>query len=92
MNTKLVPTILALVAGFITCIMSFVQHVDTVIFAKRFVIVCVIFFAIGMVAKILIDINFKSMAVEEAEEVSEEDGDEEEEEPEDIETAEEEEE
>lgn len=92
MNTKLVPTILALVAGFITCIMSFVQHVDTVIFAKRFVIVCVIFFVIGMVAKILIDINFKSMAVEETEEVSEEDGDEEEEEPEDIETAEEEEE
>ncbi|MCM1257442.1 MAG: hypothetical protein NC307_06275 [Roseburia sp.] len=59
MNTKPIPALLALFAGFVTCIMSFVQHVDIVVFAKRFVIVCVIFFIIGMIARILIEVNFK---------------------------------
>lgn len=60
-NTKSLPAILALIAGFVTCIMSFVQHVDTVVFAKRFVIVCIIFFAIGTVASVIIQMNFKEM-------------------------------
>ena len=61
MNTKPIPALLALIAGFVTCIMSFVQHVDIVVFAKRFVIVCVIFFIIGMIARILIEVNFKDI-------------------------------
>lgn len=61
MNTKPIPALLALFAGFVTCVMSFVQHVDIVVFAKRFVIVCVIFFVIGMVARILIELNFKDI-------------------------------
>ena len=61
MNTKPIPALLALIAGFVTCIMSFVQHVDIVVFAKRFVIVCVIFFIIGMIARILIEVNFKDL-------------------------------
>ena len=61
MNTKSLPAILALIAGFVTCIMSFVQQVDTVVFAKRFVIVCFIFFAIGTVASVVIQMNFKQM-------------------------------
>ena len=59
MNTKPLPAILALVAGFLTCIMSFVQNVDLVIFAKRFIVVCIVFFVIGMVIRIVIDMNFK---------------------------------
>lgn len=59
MNTKPLPAVLALIAGFITCIMSFVQHVDTFIFAKRFVIVCVVFFAIGIVLKVILDKSIK---------------------------------
>lgn len=62
MNTKSLPAVLALIAGFATCIMSFIQHVDTVIFAKRFVIVCIIFFAIGTVISIIINMNFKDMS------------------------------
>lgn len=62
MNTKSIPAVLALIAGFVTCIMSFVQGVDTVVFAKRFVIVCIIFFAIGTVASVVINMNFKEMA------------------------------
>lgn len=81
MNTKSLPAVLALIAGFATCIMSFIQHVDTVVFAKRFVIVCIIFFAIGTVASVIINMNFKEMSDEEAaseekEESSEEEDDE----------------
>lgn len=61
MNTKPIPALLALFAGFVTCVMSFAQHVDIVVFAKRFVIVCVIFFIIGMIARILIELNFKDI-------------------------------
>lgn len=68
MNTKPIPALLALFAGFVTCIMSFVQHVDIVVFAKRFIIVCVIFFIIGMIARILIELNFKDILYPEPEE------------------------
>lgn len=61
MNTKPIPALLALFAGFVTCVMSFMQQVDIVIFAKRFVIVCIIFFIIGMIARILIEMNFKDI-------------------------------
>lgn len=59
MNTKQIPAILALAAGFFTCIMSFVQGVDITVFAKRFIIVCIVFFVIGTVARILIEVNFQ---------------------------------
>lgn len=72
MNTKSLPAVLALIAGFATCIMSFVQHVDTVVFAKRFVIVCIIFFAIGTVASVVIRMNFKDMSEEKEEQEEQE--------------------
>ncbi|MCI8635686.1 MAG: hypothetical protein HFJ05_08840 [Eubacterium sp.] len=65
MNTKSIPACLALVGGFVTCIISFMQHVDTVVFAKRFIIVCIIFFVIGTVASVIINMNFNEMAAEE---------------------------
>ena len=61
MNTKSLPAVIALAAGFVTCIMSFVQGVDTVVFAKRFILVCLIFYVIGTVASVIIQMNFKSM-------------------------------
>lgn len=95
MNTKSLPAILALIAGFVTCVISFIQHVDTVVFAKRFVIVCIIFFAIGTVISVIINMNFKDMSKdlkdsEQEEESSEEDNDEaEQEDPDKVEEAEE---
>lgn len=65
MNTRQLPPVLALVAGFMTCVMSFVQRVDMTVFAKRFIVVTIIFFIIGVVLKIVIDINFKSIAEDE---------------------------
>lgn len=64
MNTKPVPAVVALLAGFVTCIMSFVQHVDITVFAKRFIIVCIVFFIAGCMGKIVLDMNFKEMAEE----------------------------
>ena len=66
MNTKSLPAVLALIAGLTTCVMSFIQHVDTVVFAKRFVIVCVVFFAIGIVISVIIQMNFKDMEEEDS--------------------------
>ena len=89
MNTKSIPACLALVAGFVTCLISFIQGVDIVDFAKRFIVVCLIFFVIGTIASVIINMNFKEMAAEE-EETPKEEGDspaENEEEPTDGEAA-----
>ncbi len=72
MNTKPIPAVLALLAGFVTCMLSFVQRVDVVVFAKRFVLVCIVFFVIGTVISIIINMNFKDMAAEEEEKEKEE--------------------
>lgn len=65
MNTKPLPAILALIAGFVTCIISFVQGVDVTVFAKRFVIVCILFFVLGIIVSIVIHMNFKEMESDE---------------------------
>ncbi len=70
MNTKPIPAVLALIAGFVTCIMSFVQGIDVVIFAKRFVFVCLIFYVIGTVICVVINMNFKEMAKDDEQEES----------------------
>lgn len=70
MNTKPIPAVLALIAGFVTCIMSFVQGIDVVVFAKRFVFVCLIFYVIGTVICVVINMNFKEMAKEDEQDES----------------------
>lgn len=75
MNTKPIPAVLALIAGFVTCIMSFVQHADITVFAKRFIIVCVVFFIVGYIVRIVLDMNFKEMAEEPEEEAAPEEED-----------------
>jgi hypothetical protein len=89
MNTKSLPAVLALIAGFATCIMSFVQHVDTVVFAKRFIIICIIFFAIGTVISVIIQMNFKDMSDDKTESEENENSEEDSEAKEDTDKAEE---
>ena len=38
MNTKPIPAMLALAAGFVTCVLSFVQRVDSVVFEMEDVV------------------------------------------------------
>lgn len=61
MNTKPIPAMLALAAGFVTCVLSFVQRVDSVVFAKRFIVVCLAFYVIGAVIAVVLHMNFKEM-------------------------------
>jgi len=60
MNTKPFPALTALLAGGIVCITSFMQHVDMVVFARRFIITVVIFLIIGLIVKFIIDKNFNT--------------------------------
>ena len=69
--------------------MSFVQHVDTVVFAKRFIIICIIFFAIGTVISVIIQMNFKDMSDDKTESEENENSEEDSEAKEDTDKAEE---
>jgi len=60
MNTRPFPALTALLAGGIVCIFSFVQHVDMVIFARRFIITVILFWIIGLVVKFIVDKNFNT--------------------------------
>ncbi len=59
MNTKPIPPFLALIAGGLVCIMSFVQQVDMVLFARHFIIATIVFFILGVIAKIVLDKFFE---------------------------------
>ena len=70
MKTKQVPAIIMLVAGFITCIISIVQHMEFGDFVKTLFIVLICFYILGGIVKIILDKNF---APEEKETQEEED-------------------
>ncbi|MCR5272176.1 MAG: hypothetical protein K6E13_04240 [Lachnospiraceae bacterium] len=71
MNTKPLPAAFALIAGALVCIISFIQQVDMVVFAQRFIIATLVFLLLGVIAKIVLDRNFKEEVPEDNE--SEED-------------------
>ena len=58
MKTKQVPAIIMLVAGFITCIISIVQHMEFGDFVKTLFIVLICFYILGGIVKIILDKNF----------------------------------
>lgn len=72
---KLIPPFCALLACFITCVISIVQQVDFGIFVKRLAISAIVFLALGFAARIAIWNSFRPEPMEEPEEGEE--GDEE---------------
>lgn len=62
MKTEPIPAIVTLTAGLVTCIVGIVTHMETARFTKVLLLVLVIFFVIGSVAKIMMDRNFKEMS------------------------------
>lgn len=58
MKTKTLPVILMLVAGAIACILGFVYHYETTDFFAMVLIVLVVFYMLGCIAKGVIDKNF----------------------------------
>ncbi|GFI29069.1 MAG: hypothetical protein HFH50_07425 [Lachnospiraceae bacterium] len=72
MKTKQVPIIITLIAGLAICIIGFLTRMETKQFVKTWVIVLIIFYILGCVAKLLLDKNFKEEPEEATEEAAEE--------------------
>jgi hypothetical protein len=71
-KTKSLPAIIMLVAGLIDCIFSIYYHLSLWEFTRQLLLVLIIFYLIGCVVAIVIDINFKAMEEDEAEKDEEE--------------------
>jgi hypothetical protein len=85
-KTKSLPAIIMLAAGLIDCIFSIYYHLSLWEFTRQLLLVLIIFYLIGCVVAIVIDINFKAMEDDEGAEGTE--GEEGLEEPKDSEDAE----
>jgi phosphotransferase system glucose/maltose/N-acetylglucosamine-specific IIC component len=68
MKTKNIPAIIMLVAGFIDCILAIVYHLSLWEFTRQLLLVLIIFYLIGCVVQIVVDINFKPMEETEGQE------------------------
>jgi uncharacterized membrane protein YraQ (UPF0718 family) len=69
---KNLPAIIMLAAGLIDCIFSIYYHLSLWDFTRQLLLVLVIFYLIGCVVQIVVEINFKSMEETEGEESTEE--------------------
>lgn len=58
MKTNYVPAIIMLIAGLIDSVMSIYYRLNLYDFTKRLLLVLVIFYILGIVVKIILDINF----------------------------------
>ena len=68
MKTKGIPAVVMLLAGFVTCIIGIVQHMETDVFIKTLLAVLIIFYVLGCIVKLVLDNNFKEMDEPEEEE------------------------
>ena len=76
MKTKQVPAIVMLTAGFVTCVISIMQHMDFGRFLKILLLVLICFYILGCVVKVILDKNFAPMQEEEEEQEQTEEGEE----------------
>ncbi len=73
MKTRQVPVIIMLIAGLVTSIAGVINHMEAAQFLKTLVIVLIVFYILGCVAKVVLDKNFKEEVEETAtEEAAEE--------------------
>ena len=61
MNTKPIPAIIMLTAGFVTCIVGIVQHFSFGKYIKTLFLVLIGFYLLGCIAKLVIDKGFRMM-------------------------------
>lgn len=71
MKTKQIPVLIALAAGFITCIVSFLNQVSMGQFVRNLCLAVVIFYILGCIAKLILDKNFPVESKEEENQVEE---------------------
>lgn len=65
MNTKSIPAIIMLLAGFIACIAGMQAHMEVAGFMKMLLIVLIIFYILGCIVKMILDKNFPEVQEEE---------------------------
>ena len=58
MKTDFVPAIIMLLAGLVDSVISIYYKQDLYSFSKRLLLVLVIFYILGYIVKIILDINF----------------------------------
>ena len=58
MKTNFVPAIIMLLAGLVDSVISTYYQQDLYSFSKRLLLVLVIFYILGYIVKIILDINF----------------------------------
>ncbi len=61
MKTKPIPAIIMLTAGIVACAAGIIGKMELLDFTKMLLIVLVVFYIFGCVAKLIIDRNFKEM-------------------------------
>ncbi len=72
MKTKYIPALVMLLAGLVNCLYTMLSGMSLLDFTKRLLIVLIIFYIIGVVIKIVIDMNFKNLGDDNQENQSEE--------------------
>ena len=65
MNTKSVPALVTLLAGFVACIAGIRAHMEVADFLIMILIVLLVFYLAGGMVKLILDKNFKTMQEEE---------------------------
>ena len=58
MRTKAIPAVVMMIAGFVTCVLSFNQRVPTGDFLKDLLIVLILFYILGIIIKSILDFVF----------------------------------
>lgn len=61
MNTRPVPVIIMLTAGFVTCISGIVQHFSFGTYIKTLLLVLVGFYLVGCIIRLILDKGFRLM-------------------------------
>lgn len=61
MNTKPIPAIIMLAAGFVTCVVGIVQHFSFGTYIKTLFLVLIGFYLFGCIVKLVIDKGFRVM-------------------------------
>lgn len=61
MNTKPIPAIVMLTAGFVTCVIGIVQHDEFGVFVKKLFLILIAFYLLGCIVKLVLDKGFLVM-------------------------------
>ena len=61
MNTRSIPAIVMLAAGFVACIVGILQHFSFGMFTKTLLLVLIGFYLLGCILRLILDKGFRIM-------------------------------